>query len=199
MKSNKSFSESRTSVRSCSDMRDDTQLKNSSTYTGASAVCGMHWRQLLLYLSRRAAHWGTHLKFKIIVFKFHQINFILYNSCIVFKQGADLKCLTHLLTSSSLVAWHCLRTNASKCEGMRGKPADEKSPTLTNLKAENLKQRNRYICYLPYYVTPIESPAHARLWSLSKTEFHLKKRTEVGWTVKKYWIHPGRSFFLLPF
>lgn len=83
MKSNKSFSESRTSVRSCSDMRDDTQLKNSRTYTGASAVCGMYWRQLLLYFSRRAAHWGTHLQFKIIIFKFHQIKFNLYNSCII--------------------------------------------------------------------------------------------------------------------
>lgn len=51
--------------------------------------------------------------------------------------------LTHLWTNSSLVDWHCLWTNASKSDGMKGRPADKRSLTVTNLKDEKLKQNNQ--------------------------------------------------------
>lgn len=70
---------------------------------------------------------------------------------VIEKADADLKkkkpkkktLLTHLLTNSSLVAWHCFWTNASKSDGMKGRPADKRSLTLTNLKDEKLKQNNQ--------------------------------------------------------
>lgn len=51
--------------------------------------------------------------------------------------------LTYLWTNSSLVDWHCLRTKASKSDGTKGRPADNRSLTVTNLKDEKLEQNNQ--------------------------------------------------------
>lgn len=64
-----------------------------------------------------------------------------------FKQVKDTltwkSWLTHLWTSLSLVAWHCVWTKASKSAGIKGRPADKRSLRDTNLKDEKLKNQTK--------------------------------------------------------